>query len=118
MKNYILTLLIFATFSCSNNQEIEKEQPEQTEDINTKSTEPVFEVITTEIPGSGWGYQILKDGKMIIDQQQIPAIQGNKRFSTEEDALKTGNLAMKKIKGQNFPPTISIQELDSLKILR
>lgn len=94
------------------------DQNPQSEEINTKSTEPVYEVLAVEVTGSGWGYQILRDGKLIIDQQQIPAIQGNQSFSTEEDAHKTGELALKKIKGQNFPPTISIQELDSLGVLK
>ena len=87
------------------------------EEVNTKSTEPVYQIITTELPDKGYGYQILKDGKLIIDQQQIPAVQGNQYFTSEEDAKRTGELALKKIKEQMFPPTISIEELDSLGVL-
>lgn len=118
MKFKLLFAAILMTLiSCSENKKnIDEELP--SEEINTKSTEPVYQVIAVEISESGWGYQILKDGKLIIDQEQIPAIQGNQYFKSEEDALKTGELALKKIKGQIFPPTISIRELDSLGILK
>ena len=118
MKFKILfTALFLATFSCTdNNKNIDKDL--HPVEINKKSTEPIYQVIAVEISASGWGYQILKDGKLIINQEQIPAIQGIQFFKSEEDAIKTGELALKKIKGQVFPPTISIQELDSLGVLK
>lgn len=115
MRTAIFLLLILLT-SCSDISN-EKISSETTDTENSRSTEPVYEIITTEIPDKGFGYQILKDGKLIIDQQQIPAIQGNRCFASENDAKRTGELALKKIKDQMFPPTISTEELDSLGIL-
>ena len=108
--------LLLIALSCSDNPETsDLENIEET--LNSTQTEPVYEIITTELPEKGFGYQILKDGKLIIDQQQIPAVQGNQFFFSEEAARKTGELALKKIKDQMFPPTISIEELDSLEVL-
>lgn len=64
---------------------------------------------------SGYGYQILKKQKIIINQPFVPAIQGNKNFKTETDARKTAALVVNKI-DKYFLPKISIHELDSMKI--
>ncbi|MCE2713513.1 MAG: DUF4907 domain-containing protein [Cryomorphaceae bacterium] len=110
---FILLLLISG---CSENR-TKSVHLESEEKINQHPTEPVYELISTELPGNGFGYQILKDGQLMIEQQQIPAIQGIRYFSSEADALKTGELALKKIKDHLFPPTISVEELDSLGVL-
>lgn len=111
-----LSLLLMIS-SCSVDPK-ETETNEAEEVLNSTPTEPVYEIITTELLEKGFGYQILKDGKLIIDQQQIPAVQGNQYFSSEDAARRTGELALKKIKDQLFPPTISIEELDSLGVLQ
>ena len=76
-----------------------------------------YEVVTQEIRPNEFAYQILKDGKMIINQMNIPAVQGNKGFPSKETALKTGELMLNKIKKGVFPPTISKEELDSLGVI-
>ena len=64
-----------------------------------------------------WGYQLLKDGKLMIDQKNIPAIQGNRGFSTKEKAEVMGSFILQKVKNGGFPPTVSIEEMDSLGVL-
>ena len=64
---------------------------------------------------TGFGYQIVKKNKVLINQPFIPAIQGNKTFKTEEDAQKTANLVVSKIDKYSLPK-ISVHELDSMKI--
>ncbi|WP_345200424.1 DUF4907 domain-containing protein [Chryseobacterium ginsengisoli] len=64
---------------------------------------------------SGYGYQILKKQKIMINQPFIPAIQGEKSFKNETDAQKTADLVVNKIEKYSFPK-ISIHELDSMKI--
>lgn len=64
----------------------------------------------------GWGYKIFKEGKLLIDQPHIPAINGLKTFSTEKDAEKSGSLMMNKLEKNIMPPSISKRELDSLRI--
>lgn len=64
---------------------------------------------------SGFGYQILKKQKIVINQPYIPAIQGDKNFKTETDARKTADLVVSKIDKYSLPK-ISVHELDSMKI--
>lgn len=65
----------------------------------------------------GWGYRILMDGELYINQPHIPAVQGNKGFSTEEDAAKTAEFAISKMNMGFVPPTMTVAELDSLGVL-
>ena len=44
----------------------------------------------------------------MIDQKNIPAIQGNRGFSTKEKAELMGSFILQKVKNGGFPPTVSI----------
>ena len=66
--------------------------------------------------GSGWGYDILTDGKTYIHQDRLPGLPGNRTFATREDALKVGRLMMSKLKAGTFPPNVSYQEMQGMGI--
>ena len=110
----ILSSFLFACSQPSSNSTTE----ETGENTNAVSSKEKYEVIITVNPDQSFGYQILKDGKLMIDQKNIPAIQGYKGFSSKKDAETTANFAIDKIKKGAFPPTISVEELDSLGILK
>lgn len=74
-----------------------------------------FSVETFRIGENGWGYNILRNKKLIIKQDIIPAIEKQVTFKSEEDAQKTGLLVVEKIK-KNQLPTISRKDLEDLKI--
>lgn len=73
-----------------------------------------FDIKITE-QNSGYGYQIIKNRKVVINQPYIPAIKGEKSFKNSEQAQKTAELAMKKMEKFSLP-RISVDELDSMKI--
>jgi hypothetical protein len=64
---------------------------------------------------TGWGYSIAHKNKVLIKQSVIPVINDTKSFSSEDDALKVGNLVVKKL-NQNISPTVSKNDLILLKI--
>ena len=69
---------------------------------------------------AGWGYDILKDDKIFIHQQFIPAIEGYKGFKNKDEAEKVGEITIERIKkgkGGGLPQ-ITLEELDSLHITR
>ena len=65
--------------------------------------------------GNGWGYDIMVDKKIFIHQETIPAIAGNRSFSSEHDAVKTGNLVVKKLVKGKFP-SLTSEEITKLGI--
>lgn len=64
----------------------------------------------------GWGYDVLVDGKVYVHQPHIPAIQGNYSFRSSEDAKKIATLVIYKLKNNIVPPSLSVEEIDSLGI--
>jgi len=77
----------------------------------------VFSIATFLVEGQGWGYKILNNEKLFINQPHIPSLPGNAGFETKEKALKTAEYIVYKLENGLFPPTISPEELDSLGVL-
>lgn len=118
MKKTFVILSILVLFSCENSESKESLNPYNDRDVYSgKVQEPAYTMEVLEDVKFGWGYQLFKDGKLMIDQKHIPAIQGEQGFSSKENAEITGNYILKKIKNNEFPPTVSIEELDSLHVL-
>ena len=83
------------------------------------SAVPKYEakVFTVEPPNSGFGYKIFVDGSPKLSQNTIPAIPGNKAFSTPEKAMRAAEFVIHKMQSGEFPPTVNKMELDSLGVL-
>jgi len=62
---------------------------------------------------SGWGYDIVENGKMIIHQVYIPAIPEKREFSTEGQAKQTAKLVVAKLRNNQFP-TLSKTEVEQI----
>lgn len=68
--------------------------------------------------GKTYCYDVYADGKLMIHQSSIPGLPGNKGFATKADAEKVAQLVVKKIKNGEMPPTISIEEMQKLKVIK
>ena len=67
---------------------------------------------------TGYGYDILIYDAVYNHQPHIPAINGVRGFHTLEQAQKTAELVVFKIKNNVMPPSLSVKELDSLDVLK
>lgn len=65
---------------------------------------------------TGFGYRIYVDGTLRVEQPNIPAAPGNSGFQTKEDAFITATLVKSKIEQGLMPPSITIAELDSMRV--
>jgi hypothetical protein len=66
--------------------------------------------LTTFRSGSGWGYAVSTQGKVVICQPFIPAIEGNKPFATKSDAKKAGKIIVTRLI-EGAEPSLSKDEL-------
>ena len=82
MRILAATILIFLFFSCK--EESAQSKPESDDLILVENpikdtihevNKSIYEVKTIENP-LGWGYEVWKDGAMVINQTHIPAVQG------------------------------------------
>jgi hypothetical protein len=115
MRYFIIFIISIFLFNCGD--ESDKREDAIQKETRSINKNPIYELVVSENGSNNFGYQILQDGKMIINQQIIPAIQGNKGFSTKEKAQTAGQFTLMKIKNGIFPPTVSPHELDSLGVL-
>jgi len=75
-----------------------------------------YKVITA--PQATWGYDVFADGRLMIHQSSVPALPGNEGFRTKEDATKVALLVIEKIRKGETPPTISIDEMKTLSVIK
>ncbi|MDB5258765.1 MAG: hypothetical protein JWM14_3460 [Chitinophagaceae bacterium] len=136
MKNlYTLLSAIFLLFSCASEVQVEQaETPADSTSFKYHATSHApshpgdsaanpfnGKELTAEAYENGdlgWGYSISIDGKKTINQPNIPGIEGKKGFKTKEQALKTADFVIYKIKHNSFPPSVTRKELDSLGVLK
>jgi len=130
MKIWILTLLTLASCieqpktrqesSALDNRSVAIKKPdEKIADKKNRQQELVGENLSLKITNSeytGFGFEILQGTSPLIIQPHIPAIQGIKGFKTKEQASIIGNYMIYKINHGVMPPSISVQDLDSLDI--
>ena len=126
MKIFITPLFafIFVSFiiinACNNNNNNKKEIKENNSNVNAKIDIKVFsnDTVKDATKLSGYGYDIYMNDARYIHQPNIPAINGERGFKTKEQAEKAGVVIIFKIRHNIIPPTLSINELDSLKLLK
>ena len=61
-----------------------------------------------------FGYDVFAGNKLFVHQPTIPAVAGNKGFSTQAAAERIAELVLKKLKQGEVPPTIKIEEMQKL----
>ncbi len=59
-------------------------------------------------------YDVFADGRLMIHQTSIPGLPGNEGFKTKDDAIKVAEMVVYKIRNGEMPPTVSIDEMESL----
>ena len=80
---------------------------------NTKLTYKIIDA-----PKHTYGYDVFADGRLMIHQPSAPALPSNEGFRTKADATKVALFAIDKIKKGEMPPTISIDEMKKLKVIK
>lgn len=78
-------------------------------------SKPSYELQTFATP-TGWGYQVVMNGKTVIDQPTVPGQTGQKGFTSEELARRVGERVVAKLRLGQFPPTLSPSELSQLGV--
>jgi hypothetical protein len=131
MKKWSCILVSTVLIACNSTEDQSQSETASPKDSILSSTvEPdiklegdinfiVFETDTVDGSGqSGWGYDIYINDKRMIRQSHIPAVEGVQTFESKSDAGKVAGLVTYKLKNQIMPPSVSIEELDSLEIVK
>ena len=76
----------------------------------------LFEIRVYAVREEGFGYALYQGARKIIDQPNIPGVRGVAPFRSREEAESIAQLVSRKLQAHQFPPTVTIDELDSLRI--
>jgi hypothetical protein len=78
------------------------------------------EIAIKTIPSANntFGYDILVYGKPLVHQPTIPGLPGNEGFTTKERAQKVAEFVVKKIRNNEMPPTVAIEDLNNMGVLK
>jgi len=88
----------------------------QTNTIKKEKNSDTYTAKILSNTDKSYGYEILKENKVLIHQQNIPGQAGLKGFQKTDDAKKVALLVIEKLSKGIMPPTIEIKELIQLKI--
>jgi len=93
-----------------------QEMLEQKKQVTEQMAKAKIEYFVINVPNDQFGYYIMIDGQMYIEQKNIPAVQGLNGFKTKEDAEKVAKRVIEKIKEGEMPPTIEMKDLEALGV--
>ena len=118
----IFTLFIFVVFSgtaISTDKTTGKKEAKQ-EVKEQKNPNDNAEITIKIIPAANntFGYDIHLSGKPLVHQPNIPGLPGNDGFATKERAQKVADFVVKKIRNNEMPPTVTIENLNSMGVLK
>jgi len=65
-----------------------------------------------------FGYDILLYGKQLVHQPNIPGLPGNEGFTTKKRARIVAEFVVKKIRRNEMPPTVEIEDLNNMGVLK
>ena len=65
-----------------------------------------------------FGYDILLYGRPLVHQPNIPGLPGNEGFTTKERAQTVAEFVVKKIRNNEMPPTVTIEDLNNMGVLK
>lgn len=103
----VIAALIISACKSNNNSGADKQ-------VATDSN--MIEVYTFPAQ-QGFGYSIIVNGKEFIHQDCIPVIQGNKPFTSKQQAIQAGKLVAQKISSKQLP-TLTLEELKNIGVIQ
>lgn len=114
----LFMLLVFPGLSgtlISADEPADKETEKQQKNLYATA-----EIIIKIIPATKntFGYDILLNGRLLVHQPSIPGLPGNEGFSTKERAQKVAEFVVKKIRNNEIPPTLTIEDLKNMHVLK
>ncbi len=65
-----------------------------------------------------FGYDILLYKRILVHQPNMPVLPGNEGFSTKEKAQTVAEFVVKKIRNNEMPPTVTMEDLNALGVLK
>ncbi|MBK8847385.1 MAG: DUF4907 domain-containing protein [Bacteroidetes bacterium] len=128
---YFLIAFFFVFVACTGTVTTENSRNELFENHEKRDTSQMpkpppltnvsFKIFSnTDYPKSGvsegYGYAVYVGESMRIFQPNIPVVSGNSGFRSQADAEAVAKIVKYKVENHQMPPSITLNELDSIGI--
>ncbi|GAB5418459.1 MAG: hypothetical protein Crog4KO_33270 [Crocinitomicaceae bacterium] len=114
MRYLVLAAFPFFFFQCTESEERVSETSVTATGMSEKPTKDRWTFKAVPLDSKGWGYQLFRGSHLEIFQKNVPAISGLHTFDSQEQAELAAEFALTKIEQGFFPPTVELEELDSI----
>ena len=116
----VALLLILFVFIALPGMSISAEESTSKEITQSNNPYADAEITTKIIPSANntFGYDILLYGAPLVHQPHIPGLPGIEGFSTKEKAQTVAEFVAKKIRRNEIPPAVTIEDLNYMGVLR
>ncbi len=121
LKLTIAVLLILVIFSGLIVTSLSADEAADKKEIKEQKNPYANAELTIKIIPSAnntFGYDILVYGRPLIHQPNIPGLPGNEGFTTKEKAQTVAEFVVKKIRNNEMPPTVTIEDLNTMGVLK
>jgi Na+-transporting methylmalonyl-CoA/oxaloacetate decarboxylase gamma subunit len=117
---FIITCLPGISISADKTTAKQEVKKETKQEKQQKNPYVKAEISIKIIPAANntFGYDILIYGRPLIHQPNIPSLPGNEGFTTKERAQKVAEFVVKKIRNNEMPPAVTIEDLNKLDVLK
>jgi hypothetical protein len=117
----LAVLFVLSIFTGLPGTSISSDQTASKKEIKQEKNPYATAKITIKIIPSAnrtFGYDILLYGRPLVRQPNIPGLPGNEGFSTKARAQTAADFVVKKIRNNEMPPTLTIEDLNNLGVLK
>jgi hypothetical protein len=121
LKLMVAILLMLFVVACHTGTSLTTDSSPAAQEIKQQENPYAKADITTKIIPSAnntFGYDILLYGKPLVHQPSMPGLPGNEGFTTQERAQTVADFVVKKIRNNEMPPTVTIEELNTMGVLK
>jgi hypothetical protein len=120
LKSIMVVLLMLFIVACQTGTTLSKDIPATLEEKQKENPYTNAEITTKIIPSANntFGYDILLYGRPLVHQPNIPGLPGNEGFTTQERAQTVADFVVKKIRNNEMPPTVNMEDLTTMNVLK
>ncbi len=117
---FLAVLFMLFIFAGLPGTSISADSPAGKEVKEQKNPYANAEITIKIIPSANntFGYDILLYGRPLVHQPNIPGLPGNEGFTTKERAQTVAEFVVKKIRNNEMPPTVTIEDLNTMGVLK
>ena len=113
---FLAVLFMLFIFACPPGISISADEAVRQQKNPYANAEITIKIIPSA--NNTFGYDILLYGRPLVHQPNIPGLPGNEGFTTKERAQTVAEFVVKKIRNNEMPPTVTIEDLNNMGVLK